>query len=36
VWLGLPRTFGELRAKDIEWLRWMAANVDDQDSLRRC
>lgn len=36
VWLGLPRTIGELRAKDIEWLRWIAANVDDQDSLRRC
>jgi hypothetical protein len=28
-----PRTFGELRARDIDWLRWMAANVDDQDLL---
>ncbi|SRR6266576_5902925 len=28
-----PRTFGELRAQDIDWLRWMAANVDDQDLL---
>src|SRR5258708_25494898 len=28
-----PRTFGGLRARDIEWLRWMAANVDDQDLL---
>jgi hypothetical protein len=30
-----PRTFGELRAKDIEWLRWMAANVDDQSLLEK-
>jgi hypothetical protein len=28
-----PRTFGELRAQDIDWLRWMAANVDDQELL---
>ena len=28
-----PRTFGELRAQDIDWLRWMAANIDDQDLL---
>jgi len=28
-----PRTFGELRAQEIDWLRWMAANVDDQDLL---
>lgn len=28
-----PRTLGELRAKDIDWLRWMAANIDDQDLL---
>ena len=34
VWLReRPRTFGELRARDIDWLRWMAANVDDQDLL---
>jgi hypothetical protein len=30
-----PRTFGELRARDIDWLRWMAANVDDQDLLEK-
>jgi hypothetical protein len=30
-----PRTFGELRAQDIDWLRWMAANVDDQDLLEK-
>jgi hypothetical protein len=30
-----PRTFGELRARDIEWLRWMAANIDDQDLLEK-
>jgi hypothetical protein len=28
-----PRTFGELRAEDIDWLRWMAANIHDQDLL---
>ena len=28
-----PRTFGELRAQEIDWLRWMAANVDDKDLL---
>jgi len=28
-----PRTFGELRARDIDWLRWMAANIDDQNLL---
>ena len=26
-----PRTFGELRAEEIDWLRWMAANVDDPE-----
>ena len=26
-----PRTFGELRAKEIDWLRWMAANVQNKD-----
>jgi hypothetical protein len=30
-----PRTFGELRAQDIDWLRWMAANIDDQDLLEK-
>src|SRR5260370_30682631 len=30
-----PRTFGELRARDIDWLRWMAANADDQDLLEK-
>ena|ERR1700738_3398797 len=29
------RTFGELRADDIDWLRWMAANIHDQDLLRK-
>lgn len=28
-----PRTFGELRAADIDWLRWMATNIHDQDLL---
>jgi hypothetical protein len=36
VWLReRPRTFGELRARDIDWLRWMAANVDDQGLLEK-
>ena len=30
-----PRTLGELRAEEIDWLRWMAANTDDQDLLRK-
>jgi hypothetical protein len=30
-----PRTFGELRAQDIDWLRWMAANIDDRDLLEK-
>src|ERR1700733_14582995 len=30
-----PRTFGELRAQDIDWLRWMAANTDDRDLLEK-
>jgi hypothetical protein len=30
-----PRTFGELRAEEIDWLRWMAANVDDQNLLAK-
>lgn len=36
VWLReKPRTFSELRAEEIDWLRWMAANIDDQDLLRK-
>jgi hypothetical protein len=36
VWLReRPRTFGELRAQNIDWLRWMAANVDDQNLLEK-
>ncbi len=30
-----PRTFGELRSEDIDWLRWMAANIHDQDLLEK-
>ena len=34
IWLRQkPRTFGELRAEDIDWLRWMAANIHDHDLL---
>jgi hypothetical protein len=28
-----PRTFGELRAEEIDWLRWMALNTPNQDVL---
>jgi hypothetical protein len=28
-----PRTFGELRAQEIDWLRWMAANIQDKETL---
>jgi hypothetical protein len=36
VWLReKPRTFGELRAEEIDWLRWMAANIDDQGLLEK-
>jgi hypothetical protein len=28
-----PRTFGELRTEEIDWLRWMAANIDDNEVL---
>src|ERR1700728_196056 len=36
IWLReKPRTFGELRAEEIDWLRWMAANIDDQDLLEK-
>jgi hypothetical protein len=30
-----PRTFGELRAEDIDWLRWMAAYTSDESLLER-
>jgi hypothetical protein len=30
-----PRTFGELRAEEIDWLRWMAATVRDKDILEK-
>jgi hypothetical protein len=30
-----PRTFGELRAEEIDWLRWMAANIQDKDTLEK-
>src|SRR5271155_1063910 len=36
VWLReKPRTFGELREEEIDWLRWMAANVHDKDVLAK-
>jgi hypothetical protein len=28
-----PRTFGELRTEEIDWLRWMAANTEDKKVL---
>jgi hypothetical protein len=30
-----PRTFGELRTEEIDWLRWMAANIQDKDVLEK-
>ena len=30
-----PRTFGELRAEEIDWLRWMAANIRDEALLEK-
>jgi hypothetical protein len=30
-----PRTFAELRAEEIDWLRWMAANIDDRRLLEK-
>ena len=30
-----PRTFAELRAEEIDWLRWMAANTNDKDVLEK-
>jgi hypothetical protein len=36
IWLReKPRTFGELRAEEIDWLRWMAATVRDEDILEK-
>jgi Leucine rich repeat variant len=36
IWLReKPRTFGELRSEDIDWLRWMAANAHDKDILEK-
>ena len=36
IWLReKPRTFGELRAEEIDWLRWMAANVRDEGILEK-
>jgi hypothetical protein len=36
IWLReKPRTFGELRAEEIDWLRWMAANIHDQNLLEK-
>jgi hypothetical protein len=36
VWLReKPLTFGELREEEIDWLRWMAANVHDKDVLAK-
>jgi hypothetical protein len=36
IWLlEKPRTFGELRSEDIDWLRWMAANIQDEDLLEK-
>ena len=36
IWLReKPRTFGELRAEEIDWLRWMAATVSDEDTLAK-
>jgi hypothetical protein len=35
LWLReTPRTFGELRLKEIDWLRWMAANAHNKDVLQ--
>ena len=36
IWLReKPRTFAELRAEEIDWLRWMAATVRDEDILEK-
>jgi len=35
IWLREKRrTFAELRAEEIDWLRWMAATVRDEDILK--
>jgi hypothetical protein len=36
IWLRQkPRTIGELRSEEIDWLRWMAANTNNRDLLER-
>jgi hypothetical protein len=36
IWLRQkPRTIGELRAEEIDWLRWMAANTNNRDLLEK-
>jgi len=30
-----PRTFGELRAEEIDWWRWMAAKIRDKEILEK-
>jgi hypothetical protein len=30
-----PRTFGELRATEIDWFRWMAAKIHDKEILEK-
>ena len=36
IWLReKPRTFAELRAEEIDWLRWMAATVREEDILEK-
>jgi len=36
IWLReKPRTFSELRAEEIDWLRWMAATVRNEDILEK-
>ena len=36
IWLRqTPRTIAELRSEEIDWLRWMAANIQDKDILEK-
>jgi hypothetical protein len=36
IWLRQkPRTIGELRSEEIDWLRWMAANTNNRDLLEK-
>jgi hypothetical protein len=36
IWLRQkPRTIGELRSEEIDWLRWMAANTNSRDLLEK-